>query len=774
MDYEIGNPEMVWLLLLLPAVLILIVLCDWKRRGALKTFGVEPSVGSTVRGVVSNGLLVFGLALLTVACMDIRWGKTTRTVPQKGLEVVFALDVSRSMLAQDARPNRLTRAKQQIKDMVGEMAGDRIGLVVFAGEAKQAVPLTSHYNDFRQKLDSVGPETVSKGGSQLGVAIDAAADSFLSKTNDHKTVVLLTDGEDQQSKPVELAQKLHDETGMRIFTVGLGDMDKGSRIPQDQKRSGKFVEHEGQQVWSRLNGSILQQIATATQGAYIPAGIKRVDMADVYHNYIANVEKSEFETAKINALIPRFQWFAFPALVCLVAYGWLSTARRQKREMPKLDAAIRAHPSLISPPQGHPESEPQRKSKSQSNVAANVAVILLALLPNVVSAQSNEPLADQTVAQQINAANDLVRAKKYGEAIDAFIAIDPQSQDQRDALNYNLAIAHFKNSDVEAARALFSEAAKSEDDRVAADSRYNLGNCHFANSINAAQQTSAAIAELKLAVVQYRSAIGIDRNHAHARENLERAIKLMKQLRDENTQQQKQQQQKQDNPEDAPKEQEQEQDKTEQAESSQGEKEQAKKENGSAEDSSGGTDEADASNSQNNGDESAPESSADRENAQANQSDPQHDSDNQAQPRQKSESQSADDARQEEQEMPAGSQNDSQPQSSPQQGSDVPRQKQNSNHANGTEESDTRESQPEGNDGEAPPLGEITAANQTQQQSGDENESSVGAISEQENGTMSRQEALKLLQSSRDRDMLRRLRKQQLQRSRRVRVERDW
>ena len=232
MSYEIGNPQMLWLLLFAPVALALMAYSGWSNRNALAKFGSKPTTGQSIRGIVSAILLVCGIVFLALGCADLRWGKTTREVPQKGLEVVFALDVSRSMLAEDARPNRLARAKQQITDMVGEMAGDRIGLVVFAGEAKQAVPLTNHYNDFRQKLESVGPHSVPTGGSQLGVAIQAAADAFISKTSDHKTIVLFTDGEDQESKPVELAKKLCDENEVRIFTVGLGDMDKGARIPQ--------------------------------------------------------------------------------------------------------------------------------------------------------------------------------------------------------------------------------------------------------------------------------------------------------------------------------------------------------------------------------------------------------------------------------------------------------------------------------------------------------------------------------------------------------------
>ncbi len=331
MDIQIGNPNSIWLLAIVATGLVLTGIAIVARRRAAQKFASAKTrrqlmpPGSPSRHWISAILITASLALLAVALMDIRWGKTWREVPQKGIEVMFVLDVSRSMLAEDASPNRLDRAKQQIKDMVDEMAGDRVGLVVFAGETRQQVPLTSHYEDFKQTLDSVGPHSVRRGGSRLGDALTAAANGFISKTNEHKAIMIFTDGEDQESEPVEVAKKLYAEKGIRMFPVGLGDMDQGARIPDTESRSGGFMQHDGQQVWSKMNGRILSQIATETNGAYVPAGTKRVNMSDVYHGYIADVEQTEFETAKINAYIARFQWFAVPALALLLLEVFWST-----------------------------------------------------------------------------------------------------------------------------------------------------------------------------------------------------------------------------------------------------------------------------------------------------------------------------------------------------------------------------------------------------------------------------------------------------------------
>ena len=328
MDIQFGNLAQLNWLWAVAAIGIIAAGALFRYRQNLKRFASPEMLGkilpkgSAKRTVAATIFSLAAMALLSLSLVDIRWGKTSREVPQKGIEVMFALDVSRSMLADDVAPNRLERAKQQIKDMVDEMSGDRVGLIVFAGDAKQEVPLTRHYHDFKKTLDEVGPYNVKLGGSSLGNAIETAADSFLTKTNDHKAIVVFTDGEDQESEPVKIAKAAYADQGIRIFTVGLGDMEKGARIPVGQTAAGsRFLEHKGQQVWSKLDGKTLEEVATVSNGAYVPAGTKQVDMADVYNQFISNVEQKEFETAKIESYSPRFQYFAGPALALLLLNG---------------------------------------------------------------------------------------------------------------------------------------------------------------------------------------------------------------------------------------------------------------------------------------------------------------------------------------------------------------------------------------------------------------------------------------------------------------------
>lgn len=322
-DLEFGRFEQLqWLWLVACVALLAILSVVLNRRSALR-FTSKQMLGSvlprfsTARQLSGKVLVLISLLFLVLCLLDLRWGKVLRVIPQKGIEVMFVLDVSRSMLAEDVAPNRLERAKQMIKDTVDEMAGDRIGLTVFSGEARLRIPLTNHYDDFKQTLDEVAPEDVFRGGSRVGDALLEAAGGFHGKTNRHKAIVLISDGEDQESDPIQAAREVQQDHGAKIITIGLGDTDQGARIPVVEAGRKGYLEHQGAEVWSKLNGGILQQIASETEGVYVPAGTKQVSMADLYYGYLAAMEQSEFQSARINAFEARYQYFCVFALLSL-------------------------------------------------------------------------------------------------------------------------------------------------------------------------------------------------------------------------------------------------------------------------------------------------------------------------------------------------------------------------------------------------------------------------------------------------------------------------
>ena len=758
---EVGNPEFAWLLAFALVIIAMLAWAGFGRSQALKSFGsqstsLHDSARST-RMYLSGILLVATTTLLTIALVDLRWGKSSYEVPQKGLEVVFALDVSRSMLAQDAAPNRLIRAKQQVKDLVAEMAGDRIGLVAFAGDAQQVVPLTNHYDDFEIKLDSIGPHTVPVGGSRLSVAIKAAADSFIGKTDGNRTIVLFTDGEDQESDPVQLARQLHDEQGIRIFTIGLGDMDQGARIPNQSSPDGSFVEFQGQQVWSKLNGQILKQIATETEAAYIPAGTKRVNMSEIYYRYIDNVEKTQFESAKIDAYTPRFQWFAGAAFVCLLLEVVVSTFTRTSN--PKRSTLSAPNDVAVGNPQTAGFESGQVKLRNRTGAAS----VLIALLVS-----NNSMAQEMSVEKQINHANELVRKNLAAEAIEAFEKIDPMSEPDTAVLrNYNLAVARYRNAEYDSAIRLFQDTARAENTNLAANSRFNLGNCNYAKAVaSLAQQPDQAIPQLQAAIANYRSALRLDRSNADARTNIELAMKLLDQLR-------KEQEQPQPTPDQQSGSNEDRDDQTEQQNNQQDESKDQSESN------------QDESESEQSGQKNQPDQVAQNEQQKGSESDP---ASNDADDEQDMNPTDQEGPPQQETDAPRtgepsvpdkDSQQNDQPAPSPEQKPDQRSAESDSSSQSAKddaiqEQRNLKDAKSEGdqeNENDQKTEGELTTANEN---SDEKMDARNAQLVDNPDTRITREEALKLLQSVRDRDMLRRFQNQRRQRSRRVRVEKDW
>ncbi len=320
-----------WLWLVGALVAVLLAGAAARRRD-LRRFADAALLGmllprpGTWRHGFRAALLAGALVLLVAALLDPRWGVTYRRVQQRGIDLVFVLDVSRSMRAQDARPDRLERAKQYINDLVDALGGDRVALVTFAGVAQLACPLTVDYGAFRMALATAGPETSPRGGSLLGDGIRQAAAAFTDDVPDHKAIIVFSDGEDQDSYSLEAAQGVSGELSVPIYTVGLGDAEEGARIPVKVDGNRVYLTHDGQEVWSKMNSSLLRDIAVATGGAFIPAGIGTVDMGRVYVDRIEPVAKREFDEASVARYTPRFQWFALPALVLLLLESMAATA----------------------------------------------------------------------------------------------------------------------------------------------------------------------------------------------------------------------------------------------------------------------------------------------------------------------------------------------------------------------------------------------------------------------------------------------------------------
>ena len=262
-------------------------------------------------------LILSSLALLVFAAMGPRWGSTFEEVEQKGRDLLVLLDCSRSMLAEDVAPNRLERAKADIRDLVGSLPGHRIGLVGFAGRADLLCPLTTDYAFFNLALNEAGPDSVGRGGTLIGDAVRKALTLFGESAAETRDILLITDGEDQSSFPEE-ASRTAAEQKVKIYAVGLGDEGEGGRIPaKDENGQKVYVTQDGREHWSRLDARTLRAMALVTGGKYLNLGTKVGDIGSFYLQAVSGEAQRAFEARTHEHKIPRFQVFLAAALLLL-------------------------------------------------------------------------------------------------------------------------------------------------------------------------------------------------------------------------------------------------------------------------------------------------------------------------------------------------------------------------------------------------------------------------------------------------------------------------
>lgn len=336
-EFGFANPSALNWAWAVAALAALVAVRARSRTRALATFAdarllgaIAPGAGGA-RPLVRALLAVAALAALVPALMDPRWGAQVEEVKRRGADVFFVLDVSRSMTAQDATPDRLARARQFVEETVDSLGGDRVGLIEFAGTAAMRVPLTLNYGAFRTTLAELRPLSGARGGTALANAISLAAESFPETSAGSRAIVVLSDGEDLSGgeDPVAAARAALEERKVHVYSVGIGDAREGGRIPVARGSDGsvRFLVHEGQEVWTKLDERVLRELALAGGGAYIPAGTDRVDMARAFEQTVGQLERQEFETSTVTRRTPRFQWFAGIAFACLLA-GAVIPARK--------------------------------------------------------------------------------------------------------------------------------------------------------------------------------------------------------------------------------------------------------------------------------------------------------------------------------------------------------------------------------------------------------------------------------------------------------------
>ena len=331
------SAEMLQLLWLLPLFLGVAVYRFKKKDQALLKFaesGLLERINQSVSRARQWGkvLLVVAASLLIVLSLARpAWNPRPEKVESKGRDIVFVLDVSRSMMAEDLKPNRLERAKLAIRDLIDKIEGDRVALVAFAGTATVKCPLTQDYGFFRLMLDDTGPESISRGGTLIGDALRKTVDEVYSdRLKRYKDIILITDGEDQDSFPVEAAREVG-ERGIRLIAIGLGDEKEGQRVPVvNEKGERIFLRHGNQEVWSRLDADTLRKMVDATPGGrYLNVATGTFDLGAIYRDLLADAEKQFLESIKINRYEEKFQIFLGMALLLLLLEMALSERRKR-------------------------------------------------------------------------------------------------------------------------------------------------------------------------------------------------------------------------------------------------------------------------------------------------------------------------------------------------------------------------------------------------------------------------------------------------------------
>ena len=334
MSFQFFHKEFIWLFAAVALFIILFMLVwRWKKK-VIKRIGDKNLVKALIRtyspGLFSLkfGLLSIAFAAGVVAVMDLRKPGDTEGINRKGIDVVIALDVSKSMLATDLAPNRLERAKQLIGKLMNAMPNDRIGLVLFAGKAYLQMPLTTDHGAAGMFVSSASPDAVPQQGTVVSEAIRRSANAFNAAERRFKAVVLISDGEDHDPEAVKTAKELS-EQGMMINTVGIGSPE-GSYIPDPATGQNKVDPATGSAVISKLNEEALKQIAANTNGIYVR--LQESDEAvKQLQAHLSQIESKAYGDVSLMNFKAYYWWFAAAMLLLLLVEYFIPETKKAKQ-----------------------------------------------------------------------------------------------------------------------------------------------------------------------------------------------------------------------------------------------------------------------------------------------------------------------------------------------------------------------------------------------------------------------------------------------------------
>jgi Ca-activated chloride channel family protein len=498
-----ASPQILWLLLVIPPALLAFFWWSWRVREKLMAQFIQSRLLPGLIAGVSNsrrkiraGLLIGAVMFIVLALARPQWGYYQEEVPQRGLDIVVAIDTSKSMLASDIAPNRLTRAKLAALGLMQQAGSDRLGLVAFAGSAFLECPLTFDDAAFQQSVDALDVNTISEGGTSLSDAIKTAAQAFKEGDN-YKVLVLITDGEDNDTETgaIQAAQAAAKD-GLRIFTVGIGTAAGELLQAKDSNGNLEYIRDEqGNVVKSHLNEPLLKQIAGDADGSYYSlSGANTMDA--LYERSLAPLPKSDSKSQWLKRPYERYHWFLAVAILLLIAEMFFPERRTA------------------------PHNLKNQLPRAAGAAATTVAAFLVVLFVSASAlASPSSALHDYKVGKFADAQKEFERLAETNSA-DARLIFDAGDAAYR-ATNYDEALK------------CFTATLASPDVKLQQKAYFNMGNVQYRIGENA-KDLDGVEQQWQEAIKSFQSAVTLDTNDVDAVHNLEftkKSVVMIEQLR---------------------------------------------------------------------------------------------------------------------------------------------------------------------------------------------------------------------------------------------------
>jgi Ca-activated chloride channel homolog len=531
-----GAPTWLWALSILPLLALLYARAERRSAIKLREF-VSPRLlpqlaGNVdrVRRAIRFAFVLLALALAIIALAKPRWGYIYEDVKRRGLDLLFAVDTSRSMLSNDVAPNRLERVKLAAQDLITELQGDRAGLIAFAGRAFLQAPLTIDYDAAVESINDLDTKTIPEGGTNISEAIALATQTFGKSAMGNRALIIFTDGEELSGDAVNEAKKAAD-AGVKILTIGVGTV-QGSLIPVEGKGEGGFVKDaKGQVVKSKLDENRLREIAQATGGMYLHLESGPQTMRQLYTEGLSKLKAAEIDARLSSRPIERYEWPLAGAIVALIASLFINDRKR------------------VQPPRRPPV-------KPEVLVAASLLFVAVA---------------------EVNAVSgiDLYNKGQYEDAYAQFQKDLQHNINPADLpkMQFDAGVAAYKLRNYDKALEAFSQSLVDRSPRLQEKSRYNLGRT-LEDRADFSKTNEDALKDLGNAEQHYEQALKLDPEDKAAAERLEIVRKKIEKLKEHPKQPPPQSQKNQQNKKDQKKDQQQDQQQQQQQQRSQNDQQQ--------------------------------------------------------------------------------------------------------------------------------------------------------------------------------------------------------